>query len=472
MKKSIQKRGIYPLPYLIAIIISISLLLNFLNIGNANAQSNLDDEVTRKFDNTVPDLLAKYSVPGASISYISYGKIVFSKGYGVKSILSHSKTDCNTIYEVGSNGKMLVAYIWLKLANEGKLNIDEPIVNYIKDPWIKDDLLSKKITVRQLLSHTSGLSNSFEVFVDKKIHFEPGSKYCYSGVGYMYLQKIIENITGKSFEEIAEKYVFVPLDMNSSSFVRPNKFFRNAASPNMDIKLIFMYTLIPFLFFFAVIYILGFVIGLISKFKYYLKSKLFIVSLLLAFIADIAIFILLNLSKMIIPIFLVGIIFTTVTIALRAITKKIYLSAGISLALLLILAFLLKIHAPIGNDIIPTRANPAFSLKSTSDDMIKFTAELINEFYSDTSSIKDLFKEQVEVDKTNGWGLGIGIDKKQKGVTYWHSGINPGSQSLVVIDVKNKNGIVILTNSDTGLDFAKEVARLTLNIDGEWNIKR
>jgi len=76
------------------------------------------------------------------------------------------------------------------------------------------------------------------------------------------------------------------------------------------------------------------------------------------------------------------------------------------------------------------------------------------------------------VDESRSWGLEIGIDKGTKGVTYWHSGINPGSQSLMVMDTDKNTGIVVLTNSDKGLNFAREVARLALNADAEWEVPR
>ena len=80
---------------------------------------------------------------------------------------------------------------------------------------------------------------------------------------------------------------------------------------------------------------------------------------------------------------------------------------------------------------------------------------------------------KVKIDENNAWGSGIAIEYiNETQMTYWHSGINPGFQSLFVLYPEQNKYIVILTNSDRGLDFSKEIARSFLNIDGEWDIKR
>ena len=84
-----------------------------------------------------------------------------------------------------------------------------------------------------------------------------------------------------------------------------------------------------------------------------------------------------------------------------------------------------------------------------------------------------MFIPAVTIDENNAWGLGIAIENTDdSGKTYWHSGINPGFQSLFVLYPEENKYAVILTNSDSGLDYSKETARSFLGVGGEWDIKR
>ena len=84
-----------------------------------------------------------------------------------------------------------------------------------------------------------------------------------------------------------------------------------------------------------------------------------------------------------------------------------------------------------------------------------------------------MFAPAIKIDEKNSWGLGIAIEAARPSeVTYWHSGINPGAQSLFDLYPEQNKYVVILTNNDDGLNFAKEKARGFLNFDGVWDIKR
>ncbi len=458
-KNKITFLSVYKIVLLLAVFVFLNPLIVF-------AQGSSTSDVISKINTEVPKQLLKYNVPGASVAFIDNDEIVYNKGFGVKNIITGQKVDDNTFYEAGSNGKMLAAYICLKLAGEGKIKLDEPVVNYIKTPWISDGDRSKKITVRQLLSHTSGLSNSIELIMDKKIHFEPGTKYFYSGVGYTYLQKIIENVTGKSFEEIAKEYIFSRIKMTSSSFRMIDN--SELANPHMDIKSILLYLLIPFILAFAIIYILGLIIGILFRFKYYSKKRMFIASIIMGYLAE-CIIVLVVLSKLLVALIVIGLVFFIVSIVINAIFKKYYLAFGVTMLVLIICTFLIHMHMPLNKDIIRV-TNPAFSLKTTSMDMGRFVVELLKDYRSENKILKSMFVEQISIDKNNSWGLGIGIEKDENAINYWHSGINPGFQSLVVLDAKNNRGIVILTNSDNGIEFAKYIARVALSINGTWEI--
>ena len=78
----------------------------------------------------------------------------------------------------------------------------------------------------------------------------------------------------------------------------------------------------------------------------------------------------------------------------------------------------------------------------------------------------------VDIDGQNKWGPGMAVESHEGHVTYWHSGINPGFQSLFVLYPGQDRFIIVLTNSDNGLSFSQDVAREYLNVDDSWEIPR
>ena len=143
-------------------------------------------------------LAGDYGINGYSIAYSENGEITF-QNYG-------NGIDEKSVFELASNGKVVSAYIALKLVDEGKLCLDEKIAPYLKPDLLTNDIRMNNITLRQLLCHTAGFSPSFEFGVDKKLYSDPGMEFRYSGVGYIYLQSVIENVSGLTMEQAARHY--------------------------------------------------------------------------------------------------------------------------------------------------------------------------------------------------------------------------------------------------------------------------
>ncbi|MDQ3289686.1 MAG: serine hydrolase, partial [Bacteroidota bacterium] len=123
------------------------------------------------------------------------------------------------------------AYACLQLVDQGLLNLDKPLYTYLPYPDIERDERYKKITARMVLSHTSGFPN-WRNNDSLRINFEPGQKFSYSGEGYVYLQKVVEKITGKPLEKLMEEKVFGPLDMPNSSYTWRADFDAKTATPH------------------------------------------------------------------------------------------------------------------------------------------------------------------------------------------------------------------------------------------------
>jgi CubicO group peptidase (beta-lactamase class C family) len=375
--------------------------------------------------------------------------------------------DEDSVFELGSNGKTVTAYIAIKLVQEGKIGFDDKVAPFLASDFITNDERIKDITLRQLLCHTAGFSPSFELGVDKKIYSDPGKEFRYSGVGYIYLQNVIENVSGMSLEEAAKHYVFEPLGMNNSSFE-----YRKTVAPYIRLSSAVLYSFAGFILAFIILFSLAAFIGAISKFKLYDLKKAFFISFIMAGLLNTAFMLFVLVSKVA---FIFWIYFVLIGILLILVRKRNVLFFSVMpvlTILILIIGFTVPISVPSTNDIIPRKANSAYTLRSSSKDMALFCNELMKTFNNGDDEIKEMFSTAINIDEKNAWGLGIAIESEKSGETYWHSGINPGFQSLYVLYPTDNKFVVIVTNSDNGLDFAKDIAKDYLNVDGMWDIKR
>lgn len=127
----------------------------------------------------------------------------------------------NTIFNVASLTKPITAIVALKLVEQGKLDLDESLYKYWIDPDIAKDPRNKKLTTRFILSHQTGFKNWRWLNEDKKLHFdfEPGKGYQYSGEGYEYLRKALENKFKKTLQQLAEELIFRPLKMQDTKYI-------------------------------------------------------------------------------------------------------------------------------------------------------------------------------------------------------------------------------------------------------------
>lgn len=403
--------------------------------------------------------VAASDIKGYSIAYYENNEIMFQNyGDGINE---------QSVFELASNGKTVGAYIALRMVDEGKLHLDDKIAPFLDADLLTDDERINDITLEQLLCHTAGFSPSFELGVDKKIYADPGEKFCYSGVGYIYLQSVIENVSGMSMEEAAKYYVFVPLGMQNSTFEHAG-----TVTPYMNLSSVVLYMLLVFLIAFPVLLLIAFVAGKMQKRRILSRKRVFAVCFITAGIMNSFFLLFVFVSKVAVSF---GICFACMGISLlsaRKNTKVFYAVIPIITTLILILGFTIPVNIPVTNDIVAREPNCAYTFKSTSEDMSLFCQELMKQYHSGDGAAKDMFSAAVEIDTKNKWGLGIAIEAESEGETYWHSGINPGFQSLFVLYPSQDKFIIILTNSDNGLLFAQETAGALLEVDGKWEIPR
>jgi CubicO group peptidase (beta-lactamase class C family) len=162
--------------------------------------------------------LRENHVPALGIGIIRDGKVREVKVYG--ELRKGEPAPYNAIFNVASLTKPVVAMLAMKLVSSGQWKLDEPLANYWVDPDIAGDPMHRKLTTRHVLSHQTGFANWRWMDDTKKLRFqfEPGAKFQYSGEGFEYLRKALEQKFGKSLAELSQTHVFTPLGLTDTQY--------------------------------------------------------------------------------------------------------------------------------------------------------------------------------------------------------------------------------------------------------------
>ena len=171
-------------------------------------------ESVRSSDEMMQKYMIESRVPGATLALVQNGEIVFSAAYGVRDTRGTPMAE-GVLMECASLTKSLFALLAMQEADAGKLELDRPIMEVLKEePW-SDDPRFASITPRMALCHATGLPN----WEAKPMHmlFDPGTKFSYSGEGYFLLQHLVEQIEGKNMNELFTQRFFRPWGMESST---------------------------------------------------------------------------------------------------------------------------------------------------------------------------------------------------------------------------------------------------------------
>lgn len=235
------------LKHIALIIIAIVAWGAFIGYGISNGfllKSFTNDTTPEAFIEATKKKVENEYVGNLAMVLIEDGKISKDYFYSIdKNVNKHS------VFPVASISKWVTSFGVLKLVEQGKLDLDKPVDNYLTRWHLpKSNFDNKKVTIRKLLSHSSGLVDdlgysgfalnepiqTIEASLTKaadapysegvaRVGYEPGSKYMYSGAGYTILQLLIEETSGLSFQEYMTEEVFKPLHMENSTFVLSEK---------------------------------------------------------------------------------------------------------------------------------------------------------------------------------------------------------------------------------------------------------
>jgi CubicO group peptidase (beta-lactamase class C family) len=225
-----------------------ALLFVLVALGGHAAQTHDRVEAfVASLDVRVPELLLRHHVPSAVVSIVHDGRTM-TRAWGVTDIQTGRAPSERTLYNVASISKVVTAWGVMSLAEQGKVDLDAPISRYVSRWRLPPSPASDEVTVRRLLSHTSGLSMPAvpwyapEVTVPPipemlaagtdplRLIDAPGAASHYSGGGYALLQLLIEEVSGDAYETFIERHVFQPLGMTDSSFRVPDS-ASDAATP-------------------------------------------------------------------------------------------------------------------------------------------------------------------------------------------------------------------------------------------------
>ena len=216
---------------------TISLLLFLTSIFAIAAKTfaqSLPDSTTKKID-TIFYEWNKENSPGCAVAVVRNDSILFAKGYGMANLEYGIPIEPTTIFHMASISKQFTAFSIVLLAKQGKIKLDDDIHKYLS--WFPD--LKEKITIRNLLNHTSGVRDQWQLLAisgtrlddvitqdhiikilskQQALNFKPGEQYSYSNSGFTMLAEIVHSVTGQSLRQFTDSAIFKPLGMVNTHF--------------------------------------------------------------------------------------------------------------------------------------------------------------------------------------------------------------------------------------------------------------
>ena len=443
------------------------------------------DSIIADLKSYIPDRMREADIPGLAIALIRDNKIVWTDGFGVTNRLTNKPVSSKTVFEVASISKVVTAYIALRLVEKGKLSLDKPVKIYLKKAWLSPTKYTDKITLRHLLSHSSGLGDDL-LFMDKNIVFEPGSDFLYSGIGFLYVQEVIEQLTGNSLEKTAQEYVFNPLVMSSSSFVNDTSVMNHIANGHVHYTLPLLAFLIPFIIILVIVSIVSLIANRIIKKSWRLSWQISVIVFVISFVLTeslLYLFIGKPFPNLIWANIICAIVFLSslilsyllfrrlIIFLLPTRQKRVLRTTLSSIWMLIIIVLFLKIANSINGPIPKNNSiyvSAIGSLRTSAPDLATFLIELANPRYLSEDIASQIDSIQVNINQNFSWGLGVGIQHSMYGNAIWQNGITFGYRSVIVIYPEEGHGVVVLTNIESGLPVAYNIAKRALGGKAEW----
>ncbi|MCP5051461.1 MAG: serine hydrolase [bacterium] len=186
----------------------------------------------KRFGSYLKQAMSEWKVPGVAIGVIHKGKVILAQGYGFRDVRNKKPVTAGTIFAIGSSTKAMTSFAVGALVDEGKVEWDKPVKDYLADFKLFDPYVTTHITPRDLLNHNSGLprhdlvwygsKQSRKELYDVLRYLEPSagfrSKFQYQNLMYMTAGYLIGQVTGSTWEEEVKKRILAPLGMTNSNY--------------------------------------------------------------------------------------------------------------------------------------------------------------------------------------------------------------------------------------------------------------
>jgi len=200
------------------------------------AEGQLDPEVVAEIEALVEQTMEENSIPGVAVGVVKDGEIVYAKGFGVAEMGSDRPITPQSLFHMASIGKTVVGTALVQLAEKGLVDLDAPVTDYLPYFELADERY-KDMTIRQVLTHTSGMPDVEDYEWDNPVYDDgaaeryvrslsevelltpPGEEFSYSSMAYDVLGDVIAKASGQSFEEYVQENIFTPLGMEHSTFL-------------------------------------------------------------------------------------------------------------------------------------------------------------------------------------------------------------------------------------------------------------
>lgn len=205
-------------------------------------RAKLDAALEARIAATLQQKMHAAQIPGLAVGIITGGKVAYRRGFGVADINTRQPVTADTVFQLGSDSKMFVGIAMMQLKSQGKIDLDAPVTRYL--PYFQlADARYRDITLRQILSHRSGMPYCVEDDACNKLDYQapqfdagalerhvremasvkllstPGAAMQYSDIGFETIGDIIAKVSGESFEDYVQRHIFTPLAMQHSSFL-------------------------------------------------------------------------------------------------------------------------------------------------------------------------------------------------------------------------------------------------------------
>ncbi len=459
---------------------------SFVTIGGAQADDGMlgwrDEEIVQALDAFIPRLMEEDNVPGAQVAFVRDGQLLYERAFGVRNVWSRVPVTTETLFEAASLSKPVAAMAALQLTAEGRLPLDRDIGLGIEPAWLEPgpDGAVPEITLRQVLTHTSGLSNDIKRNTHE-LAYPPGARFAYSGEGFGYLGYVLTAYEQAPFADVVRQRVLEPLGMAVTDFEIDTGRMARMATGHTPLWTPVGVFLGPF----VVVFLAGVIIAGVMVRLLLQQPRLEPPHLILPAVAAVAAGLIAALELvgfgLLITVLLYSFVYVLCIALAYVLWRLLFHVLGFTrtpdgvvvrrgesslrswqrMAMIGALAAtlpLLFLNVPL-----PLRAagdvHPASSLRGTAGEIALFAQEMVSPRLLPPRLAREMRTPQVAVGNGAGaelsWGLGIGIRDRtftdgERQRSLWQWGSNPGYASLLVAVPSEDAALVILTNSQGG----------------------